>query len=261
MTYRDRLPSLLKWSTGGVAAVLLVLTGYAMLSGESTPSTSGSPATATGMPSPASTYYGAPADWSEPERWAVLPRGARTDKQGNEVGFPHTTEGAVGMLAAANTTEVTAAHSHVDVQLGVYASYLIAADRTEDNKTKIEQAGAESDAKMRRSMGLPEDGAPPPGTYARNHVVGFQVIQASPSEAAVWLLSRVTTRKGEMETEEGAYTCTLVAAEWDGTDWRLSAASTEDTLRRHGRDQSPPIAAPGDPAFNSGGWTAIRAAS
>ncbi|WP_371606828.1 hypothetical protein OG725_36890 (plasmid) [Streptomyces sp. NBC_01213] len=252
---------LLGWTTGGITVVVLVLTGYAVFSGDDKPSpTSDRPAATATDAVPAPTYD-APSDWTEPERWAALPRGARTDDQDNERGFPQTPEGAVAMLVAANTTEVKAGHSHIDVQHGVYESYLLPGDRTEENKNKIERAAAESDTKVRRSMGVPEDEDLPPGAYSRNHVVGFRVIESSPSEVTVWLLSRATVRPGETEKEEGAYTSLLAAAEWSGDDWWLSAASTENALRHHGRDQHPSIAAPGDAAFNTARWTAIRAAS
>ncbi|MDX3343794.1 hypothetical protein V5N34_36615 [Streptomyces baarnensis] len=259
---RSGHPRWLGWGIGVTTAVLLLLTGYAALfSGDDEPSrTSDRPAAAATDASPAPTY-GTPPDWTEPERWAALPRAARTDVQGNEVGFPQTAEGAVAMLVAANTTEVKAGHSHVDVQHGVYGSYLIPGDRTEENKGKIERAAAESDTKVRRSMGLPENDDLPPGAYSRNHVVGFRVIDASPSEVTVWLLSRATVRTGETGKEEGAYTSLLAAAEWSDGDWWLSAASTENAIRHHGREQHPAIAAPGDAAFNTARWTAIRAAS
>lgn len=255
-------PRWLGWGIGGTTAVLLLLTGYAaFFSGDGEPSrTSDRPAAAATDAGPDPTYA-APSDWTEPERWAALPRGARTDRFGNEVGFPQTAEGAVAMLVTANATEVKSGHTHVDVQRDVYGSYLIPGDRTEENIRKIERAAAESDTAVRRDMGLPETDDLPPGAYSRNHVIGFKVIEASPTEVTMWLLSRATVRPGETEKEESAYTSLLAAAEWSGGDWWLSAASTESAIRRHGRDQRPEIAAPGDAVFNTARWTAIRAAS
>ncbi|MFJ1804430.1 hypothetical protein [Streptomyces sp. NPDC088180] len=259
---RTGYPRWLGWGIGGTTAVVLLLTGYAaFFSGDGEPSrTSDRPAAAATDTGPDPTYA-APSDWTEPERWAALPRGARTDRLGNEVGFPQTAEGAVAMLATANTTEVKAGHTHVDVQHGVYGSYLIPGDRTEENKRKIERAAAESDIAVRQDMGLPESDDLPPGAYSRNHVIGYRVIEASPTEVTMWLLSRATVRPGETEKEESAYTSLLAAAEWSHGDWWLSAASTENAIRRHGRDQHPEIAAPGDAVFNTARWTAIRAAS
>ncbi|MFF3264986.1 hypothetical protein ACFYWO_38215 [Streptomyces sp. NPDC002932] len=253
---------LLVWSVAVLSVIVLLMTGYVLLSGEEPePTASDRPAAAgTRAPSPASTYA-APKDWSEPLRWAALPRGARTDALGHEVGFPHRTEGAVAMLVASNSSEVKGSHDTADEQLGVYESYLVPADRTETNRAGIEKAARETDAKIHRSMRLPVGSVLPPGAYARNHVVGFRVVQASSSEAAVWLLSRVTEKAGETAAESGAYTCTLAAAQWDGDDWRLSSASAEKAMRRYGSGTRPPIAAPGDAAFNDSRWTAIREAS
>lgn len=256
---RSGLPRWLGWGTGGLAVVAVLLTGYAVFSGDDETTTSQRPPTTT-VASPGPTYA-APSGWTEPERWAVLPRGTRTDGQGNEVDFPHTVEGAVAMLVASNSTEFNAERSHVDVQLGVYESYLIPADRTEENRERIRKGAAENDALLRQTMGLPEDGVLPAGAYSRNQVVGYQLIEESPTAVSAWLLSRATVRAGESEKEEGSYTTTLAAVEWEGGSWWVSAASTENMMLRHGRDERPPIAAPGDAAFNSGGWTAIRAAS
>ncbi|PVC80736.1 hypothetical protein DBP19_35100 [Streptomyces sp. CS090A] len=250
----------LGWGTGSLALIAMLLTGYAAFSGDDeTATTSDRPPAAT-APIPQSTY-GAPSDWAEPDRWAALPRGARTDGQGNEVDFPRTVAGAVAMLAASNSTEFNAERSHVDVQLGVYESYLLPADRTEENRARIRQGATDNDALLLRTMGLPEGAALPAGAYSRNQVVGFQVIEASPTRVSAWLLSRATMKPGESAKEQGSYTSTLAAAEWAHGSWWVSAASTEKVMRRHGRDERPPIAAPGDAAFNSGGWTAIRAAS
>ncbi|MCR8945178.1 hypothetical protein NW249_23970 [Streptomyces sp. OUCMDZ-4982] len=256
---RSGLTRWLSWGTGGLAVVAALLTGYAVFSGDDETATSDRPpAVAGASPSPT---YDAPSDWTEPDRWAALPRGARTDDQGNEVGFPRTVEGAVAMLVASNSTEFNRERSHVDVQLGVYESYLIPADRTEKNRARIRKGAAENDALLRRTMGLAEGGVLPAGAYSRNQVVAYKVIEASPTEVSAWLLSRATVKTGELEPEQGSYTSTLAAVEWAGGSWWVSAASTENAMRRHGHDERPPIAAPGDAAFNSGGWTAIRAAS
>jgi hypothetical protein len=53
-------------------------------------------------------------------------------------GFPHTTEGAVAMLAAANSTDLEDGRTGVDEQLGVYHSYMVKAERTEENAEKVE---------------------------------------------------------------------------------------------------------------------------
>lgn len=197
---RTGYPRWLGWGIGGTTAVVLLLTGYAaVFSGDGEPSrTSDRPAAAATDAGPDPTYA-APSDWTEPERWAALPRGARIDRIGNEVGFPQTAEGAVAMLVASNSTEVKYGHSHVQEQLTGYESYLISADRTAENRELIELEAVRLDSQMRRSMGLPPGSDLPAGAYARNFIVGFQVIHTSATEADAWLLSRVTDKSGETE--------------------------------------------------------------
>lgn len=249
------------WGAGGMAFVVLALTGYALFSGDdepgkATPGKAGSSASAS--PSPG---YSAPEDWTEPERWAALPRGSRIDDGGNQVGFPQSTEGAVAMLAAASSTSVEGDRSTVDEQLGVFNSYMAKADRTDTNAEKVELQAMETDKKLRRDMGIDPGSNLPSGAYVRNHVIGFKVIQKSPDEVSVWLLSRVTSKAGETEKEKGSYTRTLAAAEWEGGDWKMSSASTLRASRQAQSQPRPEMAAPGDAAFNSAGWTAIREAS
>ena len=73
------------------------------------------------------------------------------------------------------------------------------------------------------SAGLPL----PPGAYVRSNVVGFKVIKKAGGEVSVWLLSRVTQKRGETAKESGSYTRTLAGAQWEGSDWKLTSAATE----------------------------------
>ncbi|WP_405668911.1 hypothetical protein OG379_39900 (plasmid) [Streptomyces sp. NBC_01166] len=202
-----------------------------------------------------------PSDWTEPSRWAALPRNERVDTRGNQVGFPQSTEGAVAMLAAASDTTVEAGRTAVDVQLGIYESYMAKADHSDVNAEKIELQAIQTDKKIRTDMGLPAGSALPDGAYVRSHVIGFQVVKESGSEVSAWLLSRVTTKSGETAKERGTYTRSLVAAIWEDSDWKLSSAATQRAYQQAGSNEKPPIVAPGDESFNRGGWTAIREAS
>lgn len=250
------------WGAGAMAILVLALTAYAFLggddgSGDGKSEASPSP---TGTAKPAPTYT-TPEDWTEPERWVALPSGERTDKSGNETGFPRTTEGAVAMLKAANTTEVTPQRSTVDERLGIYRSYIAEADRTDENAEKIELGAIQSDKTVHRKMGVDPADPLPPGSYLRSYVVGYQVIKQSDGEVSAWLLARTTMKAGETAKESAAYTRTLAAAVWENGDWKLSSAATVRASEEVQGKTKPQMAAPGDAAFNSAGWTAIREAS
>lgn len=251
------------WGAGGVAAAMLALTGYAVFSDDDTPSrpgTAGGGSTPTASPTPTPSYT-VPDEWTEPGKWVALPRGKHVDDQGNAVGFPHTIEGAVAMLAASNSTVAEGGRTIVDEQLGTFESYMARVDQTPKNRANIRAQAARTDAAFRRNLGIPTEADMPSGAYARTHVVGFKVIKASRNEVSAYLLSRVTTKAGEMEKEGGSYTRTVLAAEWQSSDWKLSSAAIIRAAREIRGQQKPTMAAPGDEAFNRAGWTAIRDAS
>jgi hypothetical protein len=250
---------------GAALAAVLALTGYVALSGNdygsdaagksgATPSTSGS---ATASPAPA---YTTPEDWTEPEQWAALPRGSRTDKHGSQVGYPHSAEGAVAMMVASTNTNVEPGKSAVDGQMRVYHSYISSADQSDEAARQIEQAGQQTDTKVRQQMGVGADDPLPPGSYVRTTVIGFKVLQTSDDEVSAWLLGRVVTKKGELEKESTEYIRTLMAARWESGDWKLSGQATARALKQAGSNK-PGMAVPGDPQFSEYGWTAIREAS
>ncbi|MEU2237267.1 hypothetical protein [Streptomyces vietnamensis] len=111
-------PALRGRIAGAALLAVLALTGCGPFGGDAgsqTPAKGGAspsspPAVPAVQPAPepsqSSTAYEAPDDWTEPERWTALPRGSRRDEEGSEVGFPHTAEGGVAMLATANTTSI-----------------------------------------------------------------------------------------------------------------------------------------------------------
>ncbi|MEH0589866.1 hypothetical protein QA942_39875 [Streptomyces sp. B21-106] len=264
MAARRGLNSKGVWAAGGLAAVVLALTGYAMFGGgdegsDAGKNTAGGGSSASAPAKPQGTYS-APEDWVEPKRWVSLPRGQRTNKNGLQLGFPHTAEGAVAQLVAANTTDVEGSTSVADVQTQRYDAYMSAADRSDANRKKIEQAAAKVDGQVRKKLGLPADGDLPSGAYVRSSVVGYQVVKDSADEVGVFLLARATEKAGETAPEQDSYTRTFMAARWEGGDWKLSSAATV-ALGKSAMSNKPAIAAPGDPAFNTAGWTAIREAS
>ncbi|MFF8279933.1 hypothetical protein ACF05T_28170 [Streptomyces lateritius] len=250
------------WAAGVTAAAVAMLTGYALFSGDDggaeTPAKGGPSASAPSSASPAPSYS-VPDDWTEPERWAALPRGKRTDGRGSEIGFPHTTEGAVAMMAAANTIAVEGDTSSVDEQLRTYYSYF--ADPSSKDAEKVGQAAEQADKRLAGQMGVSLGQPLPPGAYVRNHVVGYKIIKKSGDEVTAWVLARVTQKAGELEKEKGSYTRTLVGAQWKGSDWKISLDAITRAQRDAQGEPKPEMVAPGDAAFNSAGWTAIRAAS
>ncbi|MCX4481950.1 hypothetical protein OOK44_36855 [Streptomyces cellulosae] len=254
------------WAAGVALAALLAFTGYAVLSGgdedTDTPSKGGSSASASASASPGpSATYAPPDDWTEPNSWAALPQGERTDDRGSQVGFPQTTEGAVAMMVTANTTAIEGEQSNVDEQLRIYRSYIGAADQSSENAEQIELAAIQTDKALAKQMGVSPGQPLPPGAYVRSTVVGYKVIKKSDSEVSAWLLSRVVQKNGEMEKEKGSYTRTLAGAQWEGGDWKLTGDATARAQQEVQGQVQPAMAAPGDAAFNQAGWTAIRQAS
>ncbi|MFE9222357.1 hypothetical protein ACFYN3_39410 [Streptomyces lavendulae] len=245
-----------------LALVLAVvgLTGYSMLSGSGSDPDSAKPGTAATAPSSPVPTYEPPRAWTDPERWATLPRGARSDAHGKDIGFPQTLEGALGMLVASSSTLVQPGHTNKAEQLALYESYFSAADRSTRLRDGLELAGGESDAQLRKEWGLPAGSELPQGSYVRARVIAYKVITHSPTEVGVWLLTRVTTKASETEAERGSYTRSLAAVRWE-QDWKLSVAAYEQTSRAAQEQDEPAIVAPGDPAFSPAGWTAIREAS
>lgn len=252
------------WAAGVALAALLAFTGYAILSGgdedTDTPSKGGPSASASASPGPSATYA-PPDDWTEPNSWAALPRGERTDDRGSQVGFPQSTEGAVAMMVTANTTAIEGEQSNVDEQLRIYRSYIGAADQSSENAEQIELAAIQTDKALAKQMGVSPGQPLPPGAYVRSTVIGYKVIKKSDSEVSAWLLSRVVQKNGEMEKEKGSYTRTLAGAQWEDGDWKLTGDATARAQQEVQGQTQPAMAAPGDAAFNRAGWTAIRQAS
>ncbi|MGV9277739.1 hypothetical protein [Streptomyces griseosporeus] len=253
------------WAAGALGATVLVLTGYALLSSTGSDDSTGrhgaSPGASSSVSASPGATYAAPEDWTEPEHWAALPRGERTDKYGSAVGFPHTLEGAVAMMAAANTTSIEAGRSTVDEQLRIYHSYVAPADQSSQNAESIELQAMQTDKSLHQEMSVSAGQPLPAGAYVRSNVVGYKVVAQSPDEVSVWLLSRVVQKSGETAKESSSYTRVLNGARWVGGDWKLSGAVTKHAMTAVQGKAQPPMVAPGDAAFNEAGWVAIRAAS
>lgn len=192
-------------------------------------------------------------------RWVALPQGRRTDSHGDRVGFPRTADGAVAMMSAAGTSSIEGTRSTSVAQLDAFTSYLSAADRTPGNQAKVKFAAAAEDAALRASMHLPAAGPLPSGAYVHTTVVGFRLIRTGHSQVSAFLLSRVARKSGETAPEQVSYTVGTLAAVWEHVDWKVSTHASVAAAKTSG--PVPGIAAPGDAAFNTSGWTAIREAS
>ncbi|MEU6059083.1 hypothetical protein [Streptomyces sp. NPDC047097] len=255
------------WAGAGVSALAVgVLSGYVLFSGDDDGrdtagagkgSASASAPSASPVPS-----YTVPEDWTEPERWAALPRGERTDKYGSQVKFPRTTEGAVAALMHASTTVVEGAQTAVDEQLRVYHSYVGAQGQSEANAEQVELSALQTHKNLSKKVGLTPEQIWPTGYHVRNSVVGYQMLgKPADDEVSVWLLSRVTVKAGETATEASAYTRTAVGAQWTDGDWKITPAAAQHAAAAMKSGERPGLGVPGDLAFNREGWTAIREAS
>lgn len=255
------------WIAGGALAVVVALTGYAAFSGggddKGKPTVKDSPTAAVSAPSSASPTgtYAPPDDWTEPDRWTALPRGQRTDQNGSSVGFPKTAEGAVAMMVAANSTAIQGSTSNQDEQMRIFHSYIDKPEQTAQSAEQIKQNAIQSDASLAEQMKVQPGQSLPSGAYLRSAVVGYKVIRQSATEVSAWLLSRVVQKNGEMDKESTSYSRTLAGAQWVDGDWKLTGAATTRAQQDVQGQAQPDIAAPGDPGFNRGGWTAIREAS
>lgn len=202
-----------------------------------------------------------PDDWSEPERWAALPRGQRTDDRGSKVGFPHTAEGAVAMAVTANSTVMEGDRSAVDEQLRIYHSYVGASDQTKEDAEAIEREALETDETLARQMGVSVGQPLPAGAYVRSTVVGYKIVKQSANEVSLWVLSRVVQKNGETAKESGSYARVLNGVQWVDGDWKMTAVATARGYKDSQEQEEPPMVGPGEAAFNQAGWTAIREAS
>ncbi|MFF5505829.1 hypothetical protein [Streptomyces roseolus] len=261
-----------RWGTIGAftAGALLVagaMTVGAALSGEDRPEAAPSEGAGTAQGRSARGVSGSSSDaserWVEPERWAVLPRGERLDGYGSSVGFPHTREGAVAMLAAFSTMSAQGERSTGDERRRVTGSYLSREDRSSDTSRRLTENARQADESSARQMGVEEGQPYPPGAYFRSTAIGYKIIYSTDDEVGVWILAQTTMKTGKTAREQAVQTRVPFAARWEDGDWKLSGEAGGPLLK-DAVDQlalRPEYAAVGDAEFNIAGWTAIRTAS
>ncbi|WP_345695769.1 hypothetical protein [Kitasatospora terrestris] len=238
------------------------MTTYSALTSEEQPTSARPGATAppptprnTATPIPLETYS-APATWTEPTRWQALPRGSRAAANGRETGFPDSVDGAVAMLVAASAINAQGSRSLADEQWAIYAAYTASSEQSAALSQKVREGTARTDASTRAAMGLETTGPMPSGAHIRSQAVGFKIIRSAPGIVSTHLLVRSTQKAGELQPEKVSYIVCALSVAWREGDWKFTARPTSDRA-----DEAPAIAAPGDAAFNSAGWTAIRQAS
>ncbi|MFF5694725.1 hypothetical protein ACFY7N_29095 [Streptomyces albidoflavus] len=246
-------------SVGTLAAALLVLGGVMWIGGEEDVPEEGKPSTgASRTPGPVGTYT-TPEDWTEPERWAALPRAEKTNDRGFGVGFPDEEEGAVAMLVAQQSYVAEGDTTLAERQADSYLTYASQADKTPKQQVRVKQALERREQQVRAGMGVPGEGDLPPGAYVRTQVIGFKVVMSEDGEVGAFLLSKTTTRSSETAKERADYAVVRYGAKWEAGDWKVSG---EVSNRVDQQGETPPrIAVAGDPEFNREGWTAIREAS
>ncbi|MDH6545548.1 hypothetical protein [Streptomyces sp. SPB4] len=253
------------WVAGVALAGVVILTGYAAIGGDEgkapAPAAGASPGASGPAPGGSIPTYLPPKDWDEPQRWVALPRGERTDEQASQVGFPHTTEGAAAMMAAAHTISVGEGKTNVTEQLRTFNSYISKSDHTAVNAAQVERSAREGDKTLAQELGVAEGVPLPQGAYLRVRVIGYKVVKQSNDEVSVWLLTRAMQKAGETAKESGGYATTLSGAQWQDGDWKVTLAASSRAVDDTQGKPEPDAVAPGDEAFNRAGWTAIRAAS
>lgn len=248
-------------TTGTLAAALLVLSGVMVFGGEEDEPAQAKPSTeASRTPGPAPTYT-QPADWVEPDRWAVLPRPAETNKQGLGVGFEDSELGAVSMLVTQQTHVAEGAETVAKGKVASFLTYASQADRMPEREGDVRASAEQVDDKLRQVMGMPAEGDYPPGASVATRAVGFKVYHSEGNEVGAYLLSKTTYRSSETAKEQGGYSVMPLVAIWEAGDWKLSSAATKRLEPERRGAPVPKAASPGDTRFNAEGWTAIREAS
>ncbi|MEY9932567.1 hypothetical protein ABH926_007218 [Catenulispora sp. GP43] len=179
---------------------------------------------------------------SDPLR--VVP-GART-ADGIQVGFPHTTAGAV----SAASEYVDAAASTLDPD---YAASVMRVAGDPGN-TALPANLAASIVKLRAELQLRSDGPLDPPTTFQTTAQMYQLRNIAPDDVLVLLLTDSTfiNSRGGMARTTGVFP---VQMRWIAGDWKIGA------IGRGGQDYSALAATPDTQAAVNQGWQALVAAS
>jgi hypothetical protein len=162
---------------------------------------------------------------------------------GVELGFPHSTVGAVS-AADADVTEI---FSTLDPDRAAAVMRMIA----DPSFTDGPQQAAEGSANARKYLGLPASGAFPPGASVQAEPTEYQTRGVSADSVTVLLLSDyVTTVSGQGTTTRIAVF--PVAMRWAEGDWKV--------LQTPGTDYTNLNAEPDTPQAASLGWQQLEPA-
>ncbi|MFF1560935.1 hypothetical protein [Streptomyces sp. NPDC058279] len=165
------------------------------------------------------------------------------------------------MMALSCKTTVGDGRTNVDEQLRVYHSYLAKSQQTPELTAQFREQAAVLDKSMAEEMAGPGHKTLPAGAYLRTTVIGFKVIKKTDDEVSVWMLTRGAHKNNATAKEEITSTSTASAAQWIDGDWKLTREAGKRANADTEDQKAPDIAIPGDEAFNTIGWTAIRSAS
>lgn len=156
---------------------------------------------------------------------------------GVELGFPHSTVGAVS-AADADATEVL---STLDPDRAAEVMRMVA----DPSWTGAQQQAAEGAVNDRKDLGIPATGPVPDGTSVQTEPAEYQVRDVTPGTVLVLLLCDVAM------TTPGQGTTTEVAAfpfrmHWSGGDWKVQSVPVSNAyLKLAVEPDSPQAAAAG----------------
>lgn len=156
---------------------------------------------------------------------------------GVELGFPHSTTGAVSAASA----DATEALSTLDPDRAAAVMRLIA-DPSWSNAPQQAAAGAAGD---RKQLGLPASGSVPDGASLQTVPVEYQVRAVTPDRVLVLLLcdGSVTTPGNGTQTKIGVLPFQM---RWDAGDWKVqSVTATQADLNLAVEPDSPQAQADG----------------
>jgi hypothetical protein len=163
---------------------------------------------------------------------------------GIELGFPHSTAGAVS-AAYADTTEVL---STLDPDRAAAVMRLVA----DPSWTGAPQQAAEGAVNDRKDLGLPAAGPVLDGTSVQTEPVEYQVRNAMPGTVLVLLLCDgvFTTPAQGTTTQVGVFPFQM---HWTGGDWKVQSIPASDAYLKL-------AAEPDSPQSAASGWQQLQAA-
>jgi hypothetical protein len=157
-----------------------------------------------------------PAATPSPRRTGALPTGMTTLVKGSQVsngvelGFPHSTVGAISSAASLLSEMLSLDPSRARVVAGLTADSA--------HPTAIEDAAAQGAESLRKYLGIPATGSVPAGYSVGFQAVEYQLRDITPDEVLVILLTDVTfTQPKAVHSRVGVYPFLM---HWEHGDWK-----------------------------------------